>query len=162
MPPAEKLLPEDTLAVVTAPDWGRLAAVYRNSAYGRFWSDPAMRPMKEHFISKWKEELLRPLERELGVSFDSYADLPQGQLTLALTSNHWQGNADHLPGLLLLLDTRNKGPLLRQEPRGLASAVDGRRQADPHRAPARPGVLSLSGRHQYDPEGPEEDLPSAV
>ena len=113
VPPPEKLLPDDTLVVITAPDWSRLTAIYRNSAYGRFWNDPAMKPLKGHFLSKWQEELVRPLERELGVSLDTYASLPQGQLTLALTKNDWQGNADHPPGFLLLLDTKDKGPVLK-------------------------------------------------
>ena len=106
VPPADKLLPADTTVVITAPDWPKLSAIYRNSAYGRFWNDPATKPLKDHFISKWQEELLRTLERELSVSFDSYASLPQGQLTLALTKNDWQGSADHPPGFLLLLDTK--------------------------------------------------------
>jgi len=113
VPPAERLLPDDTLVVITAPDWSRLTAIYRNSAYGHFWNDPAMKPLKDRFLSKWQEELLRPLERELGVSLGSYASLPQGQLTLALTKNDWQGNADHPPGFLLLLDTRDQSPVLK-------------------------------------------------
>jgi hypothetical protein len=106
-------LPDDTLVVITAPDWAKLSAVYRNSAYGRFWNDPATKPFRDHFISKWQEELLKPLERELGVSLDSYTSLPQGQITLALMKNEWQGNPDHPPGFLLLLDTKDKSALLR-------------------------------------------------
>jgi hypothetical protein len=113
VPPAEKLLPDDTLVVVTAPEWSKLSAIYRNSAYGHFWRDPAMRPIKDHLISKWQEELVKPLERELGVSLDTYANFPRGQLTLALTKNDWQGNADHPPGFLLLLDTKDKSPQLK-------------------------------------------------
>ena len=113
IPAAEKLLPDETLVVVTAPDWSRLSAIYRNSAYGQFWSDPAMKPLKDRFISRWQEELVKPLERELGVSFDTYDSLPQGQLTLAITRNGWQGKADQPPGFLLLLDTRDKTHLLR-------------------------------------------------
>jgi hypothetical protein len=113
VPPAEKLLPDDTLVVITAPDWPKLASVYRSSAYGHFWQDPAMKPLKDHFLAKWQEELVKPLARELGVSLEPYASLPQGQLTLALTKNDWQGGADHPPGFLLLLDTKDKSPVLK-------------------------------------------------
>jgi hypothetical protein len=113
VPPVEKLLPDDTLVVLTTPDWPRLSGVYCNSAYGRFWNDPAMKPLKDRFISKWNEELLKPLERELGVSFESYASLARGQITLALTRNEWQGTATHPPGFLLLLDTKDKSSLLK-------------------------------------------------
>jgi hypothetical protein len=113
VPPAEKLLPDDTLVLVTAPDWPKLAALYRESPSGRFWSDPAMAPLKERFLSRWREELVKPLERELGVSFDSYALLLQGQVTLAITRSGSPGSTDQTSGFLLLLDTKDKGPLLR-------------------------------------------------
>ena len=115
VPPAEKLLPDNTLAVFTAPDWSKLTGMYRNSAYGRFWNDPAMRPMREHFVAKCREELIRPLERELGVSLDTYASLMQGQFTLALTKNDWQSGPEHPPGFVLLLDTRDKAPVLKSD-----------------------------------------------
>jgi hypothetical protein len=73
-----------------------------------------MRPMKEHFIAKWRDELIGPLQRELGVGFDTYKGLAQGQITLAITRNDWQGNADHPPGFLLLLDTKDQSPLLKK------------------------------------------------
>jgi hypothetical protein len=113
IPTAERLLSDETLVVITAPDWAKLSAIYRRSAYGQFWSDPAMKPLKDRFISRWQEELVKPLERELGVSLDTYGELPQGQLTLALTQDSSPGKAEQSPGFLLLLDTRDKSPLLK-------------------------------------------------
>lgn len=110
---AEKLLPDETLVLISAPDWTKLSALYHDSAYGRFWNDPAMKPIKDRFISRWQEEMVKPLARELGVSLDNYGGLLQGQLTLAVTRNGWQGKADVPPGFLLLLDTRDKSAVLR-------------------------------------------------
>ena len=73
VPAAEKLLPDETLVLITAPDWAKLSALYGDSAYGRFWNDPAMKPIKDRFISRWQEEIVKPLERELGVSLENYA-----------------------------------------------------------------------------------------
>ena len=47
------------------------------------------------------------------MALDTYADLPQGQLTFAVTRNGWQGKDQQPLGFLLLLDARDKGGLLR-------------------------------------------------
>ena len=72
-----------------------------------------MKPFKDKFLSRWREEVLKPLERDLGVSLDSYASLPQGQLTFAVTKDDWQGSDGQPLGFLLLLDTRDKTDLLK-------------------------------------------------
>jgi len=108
LPGPEKLLPDDTLLVVTTPDFLKLKEIYRQSPTARFLNDPAMKPFTDKFILKWKEEFLKPLQRDLNVDLESYADLAQGQMTFAVTQNGWQGKDDQAPGLLLLLDTRDK------------------------------------------------------
>ena len=113
IPVPEKLLPDDTMIVLTAPDFARVREIYRTSAQTQLWSDPALKPFRDKFMSKLKEELLQPLERDLGVSLDDYANLPQGQVTLAMTQNGWRGTADQPPGFLLLLDARDKGSQLK-------------------------------------------------
>jgi hypothetical protein len=112
-PPAEQLLPDDTLAVVTAPDFPRLRAICQRSPRSRLWNDPALRPLREKFFARWQEEFVRPLERELGLSLDSYGSLLQGQITFAITKGAWQGSDDQPLGFLFLLDTGNKAPVLR-------------------------------------------------
>ncbi len=116
VPPAEKLLPPDTLFVVSAPDWTRLQEVYRKSPQSQFWDDPAMKPFREKFLNKWNEEFVQPLERDLGVKLDDYGALLQGQVTLAVTQEGWQGKEkdDGDPAFLFLLDARDKGDLLRK------------------------------------------------
>ncbi len=111
--PAEKLLPEDTLVVVGTPDFPSLREFYLTSPQTRFLNDPAMKPFTDKFLAKIREELVQPLERELGVKFDDYTDLAQGQLTFAITQNGWQGSSDPLPAALLLLDTKGRSSQLK-------------------------------------------------
>src|SRR5258707_9163744 len=72
-----------------------------------------MKPFKEQFISRWKEEFLAPLERELNTSLDTYGSLPQGQLTFALIQNGSPPDPAQPLGWLLLLDTKNKSAQLK-------------------------------------------------
>jgi hypothetical protein len=113
IPAPEQLLPDDTLIMVTAPDFTKLRAICQKSPKSQLWSDPAMKPLRDKFESRWQEEVVKPIARELNVSLDSYASLPQGQLTFAVTKNAWQGNDDQPLGFLLLLDVRDKVSLLK-------------------------------------------------
>jgi hypothetical protein len=113
VPAPEQLLPDDTLIMVTAPDFAKLRAICRKSPKSQLWNDPAMKPLRDKFLSRWQEEVVKPLARELNVSLDSYASLPQGQLTFALTKGAWQGNDDQPLGFLLLLDALDKTELLK-------------------------------------------------
>lgn len=110
VPPAEKLLPDDTLVMFTVPETAKLKEISKKSPAAQLWNDAAMKPFRDKFMTKLREELIVPLERELGVKFDTYAGLAQGQATLALTANGWQGDKDKAakPGLLFLLDARDK------------------------------------------------------
>ncbi len=115
IPPAEKLLPADTVLTITVPDCARLRALLDKSPQSQFWRDPAMKPFHDKFIAKCNEQLVTPLERELGVKLDDYASLPQGLLTLAITQEGWDGQDDHPLGLLFLLDAKDKQSLLRKD-----------------------------------------------
>ncbi len=114
IPPAEKLLPADTLGMMTVPDWDKAKAAYQDFPMAQLWRDPAMKPFADKFLNKFKEEVLGPLERELGVKLENYADLLHGQVTLAVTQNGWEGQGGQLPGFVLLLDSKNKGDLLKK------------------------------------------------
>src|SRR5271170_6472479 len=113
IPPAENLLPADTLFLVTAPDCAALRAALHQSPQWLLWNDPAMKPFHDKFMAKWDEKFVAPLERDLGVKLADFADLPQGQFTLAVTQNGWNGNDDKMPGILLLLDAKDKSDLLK-------------------------------------------------
>jgi hypothetical protein len=113
IPPAENLLPSDTLFFLTIPDCATLRTAAHQSPQWLFWSDPAMKPFHDKFMAKLDETLVAPLEQSLGVKLADFADLPQGQLTFAVTQNGWTGSDDPTPGLVLLLDTGDKSDLLK-------------------------------------------------
>ena len=100
--------------LVTAPDFAATRAAARQSSGWLFWNDPAMKPFHDKFMARWNERFIAPLEHDLGVKLNDYASLPQGQLTFAVTQNGWNGTDDSAqPGLLLLLDARDKSSLLK-------------------------------------------------
>jgi hypothetical protein len=113
IPPAENLLPSDTLFVVTAPDCTVLRSAMNQSPQWLLWNDPAMKPFHDKFMDKWNESFAAPLEHDLGVKLADFRDLPQGQFTFAVTQNGWDGTGDQTPGLILLLDAKNKSDLLK-------------------------------------------------
>jgi hypothetical protein len=113
IPPCEKLLPDDTLIVVSVPDFAKMREIYKSSPQAQLWNDPAMKAFKDNFLSHLQDDLVRPLERDLGVSLDNYTSLPQGQLTLAITQNGWPGPDSSAPGALLLLDAKEKSGQLK-------------------------------------------------
>ncbi len=114
IPAPEKLLPADTLVMVTAPDFLKLKEIIKKSPQSQLWNDPAMKPFRDKFTSKCEEEFVKPLERELDVKFDDYTGLLQGQATLAVTQNGWQGEDNQSPGLLLVVDAKEKSSQLKK------------------------------------------------
>ena len=113
IPPAEKILPDDTLVLFSVPDFAKVREIYKNSSQSRFWNDPAMKPFKDKFMSHWNDEFVKPLERDLNIRFDDYTSLLQGQLTLALIQNGWQGSDDDSLGVLVLVDAKDKSSQLK-------------------------------------------------
>ena len=108
----EKLLPDDTLVVVTAPDFGKLRADFKKTPQNQFWHDPSMKSFTERFMSKWTEEVVKPLERDLGIKLGDLANLAQGQVTLGL--RQLGGQASDEGGVVLLVDTKDKADQLKQ------------------------------------------------
>lgn len=114
VPPPEKLLPSDTLLMITAPDFAKLSEIFKKSPQSQFWNDPAMKAYKDNFTTKWEEDFVKPLERDLGIKFEDYTGLLQGQVTVAVTESGWQGKEDQAPGMLLLVDAKDKGAQLKK------------------------------------------------
>lgn len=108
------MLPADTLAVITVPDVAEARRLYHQSPQTRFWSDPALQPFVDKFWKKFDAEVLKPFEEKTGTSLTNLLDLAQGQCTLALTRNGWPAQPGASPGLVLLLDTRNRAPRLKE------------------------------------------------
>src|ERR1041385_7750223 len=112
-PTPDKLLPDEVLGVITVPDWAKARAAYDDNASNRLWRDPVLKPFKDKLVNKITEEFLKPLERELGVKLKDYSELAQGQFTLAVLQNGWQGKPEPLPAWLLLIDTRDRSGQLK-------------------------------------------------
>ena len=113
VPPPERLLPADTLGVVTIPDYLKARSAYEQEAMNQLWRDPAMKPFKEKLMTKIKEEWITPLENQLGVKFSDYSGLAQGQITFAVIQNGWQGKDQPAPAWLVLIDTKEHSGQLR-------------------------------------------------
>ena len=79
----------------------------------RLWKDAALKPFKEKFLEKFKSDVVTPLEREFGIKCADYAGLARGQLTLAITSNGWDGKSEQTPGFLFLMDSKDKSDALK-------------------------------------------------
>ncbi len=113
VPPAEKLLPSDTLGFLTVPSWTNGQVSFSNSAVGQLWADPAMKPLKEKFFEKFNAEKIEPLEKELGFKFADYLKLARGQFTIAVVPNGWDGRSEKTPGVVWLIDTKENSSQLK-------------------------------------------------
>jgi hypothetical protein len=112
IPPAENLLPADTLALVTVPDFSTLRAASAQSPEWLLWNDPAMKPFHDDFVAKWNNKFIASMEQNLGLHLSDFLPLLQGQLTFAVTQNGWNGSGPASPAMVLLLDARGKSDLL--------------------------------------------------
>lgn len=113
VPPAENLLPSDTLGFFTVPDCNALRAASKVSPQLMFWNDPAMKPFHDKFMNKLSDQYTAPLEKELGLNVADFADLLQGQFTIAITLNGSNLHDDIVPGFVLLLDAKSKSDQLK-------------------------------------------------
>jgi hypothetical protein len=113
VPPPEKLLPADTLAVFTVPEYGKTKAQSEKWPASQWWNDPSMKPFKDKFMGKLRSEVIAPMEKEFGLKLSDYYGLAQGQMTMAITRGAWDGSNDETPGFVLLMDTRDKSDVLK-------------------------------------------------
>lgn len=112
-PAPEQLLPDDTLAMISLPDFARVQRASRDSAMWRLWRDPAMAPFRDKFLHEFQEDVVDPFESKTGLNLAEYAGLLRGQITLGVTRNGWTGTENPLPGLVLLIDTGDQAEQLR-------------------------------------------------
>jgi hypothetical protein len=108
LPVPARLLPKDTLAVFTIPDWGKASDGMSASGTGRLWADPAMKAFRDNFEKKFTEKVLGTIEKDLGIKASDYTSLARGQMTLAVVQDGWKGDPDTEPGLVMVLDTKDK------------------------------------------------------
>jgi Protein of unknown function (DUF3352) len=116
VPAPESLLANDTLLVLTIPDYTKAHATWAQGPTFRLWDDPAVKPFRDKFTAKLKSEYIEPLEKELGIKFGDYTDLAQGQVTFAITQGDWDGSSPgKRPGFMLLVDTKDKSDQLKSK-----------------------------------------------
>jgi hypothetical protein len=111
VPPAEQLLPDDIIGLVTVPDWTKLVGGYDRSAWGQLWADPSMKAFRQNFSSNFQADFLNPLEKQLGVKLADYQELLQGQVTLALMPPK-EGSKQFM-SFLVLIDSKDKSDQLK-------------------------------------------------
>jgi hypothetical protein len=111
--PPEKLLPKDTVFVLTAPDAPNAWATMTNSPYGKMWADPAVKAFNDKFISNFQKDVLAPIEREFGFKFDDYAGLARGQFTIAVIQNPGATKPEERYARLLIVDAKDQAGKLR-------------------------------------------------
>jgi hypothetical protein len=103
--PAQKLLPKDTVLLVSVPDPGKALDVVANSSIGRLWRDPAAKAFKDKFNAKLQSAAVGPLERQLGIHFADYEGLARGQMTLALIPVNDPAKTNEHYAAVFLLDS---------------------------------------------------------
>src|SRR5580698_8495647 len=75
IPPAENLLPADTLVMVTVPDFSTLRATSEQSPEWLLWNDPAMKPFHDNFMARWNNKFIAPMEQNLGLHVSDFLPL---------------------------------------------------------------------------------------
>lgn len=112
--PPEKLLPNDTLVVITAPDTRAFLAMATNAPMGQMWRAPEMKPFRDKFEAKLKDALGGSLDKDLGVKLEDFSDLAQGQTTFALLPNDQPDRPEEKFAPVLLLDAKDHADQLKK------------------------------------------------
>ena len=110
-PAAEKLLPADTLVVLTVPDLDKAAAAAKDFSFAQLWNDPAMKPFTYKFETKVRE-LIGQDDKNFTRDWQEFKPLLGGQITFALVGNGWQGEPNSTPDPVVLIDVKDKAKQL--------------------------------------------------
>ena len=111
VPPAEKLLPADTLAVITIPDADKAAAAVKDFSLAQLWNDPAMRPFAYKLETKLRE-LVGQEDKNFSRDWQEFRPLLSGQMTFAVIRNDWAGEPNTMPDYAMLLDVKDNAKQL--------------------------------------------------
>jgi hypothetical protein len=120
VPPAEKLLPKDTILVATVPDWAKAKLFWANAPYAKLLQDPSLKPFEDKFLDKFTNSVIKPIEQNLGIKFSDYQGLAQGQVTFALVQVTPKDKSDSRVAAILIMDTKDHAGQLKAS---LAQAV---------------------------------------
>ena len=114
VPAPSELFPQDTLALLTIPDYASAQTQFQSEAFGRLWADASMKPFRDKFQAGFKHEVLGDLEKQLGIKSEDYLALLQGQVSIAILENGWNAaDSKTEPALVVVLDTKDKGSELK-------------------------------------------------
>jgi hypothetical protein len=124
VPAPDRLLPADTLVMVTLPDWQTAASGWEDHPMNRFWNDPAMGPFRKQLTGTVRRELFAPFEGEMGVRLGELTGLLRGQLTVALVQNGWPDRSGSRPALVILADTGDRAERMGELLKGWRSKLE--------------------------------------
>lgn len=110
VPPAEELLPSDTLFYLTIPDANRSSQTWSSQAPARLWADPVMRPFRDHFEGQIRTRILRPFEELTQFGWTDLLKKTPAQITFAVLPSDATNTPNRDLSFLLLLDCGDKGP----------------------------------------------------
>ncbi len=104
--PAEALLPDDTLALITVRDIARTNKAYQEAPFHKLLKDPALQPFLSKFNESCEKYFLKPLEEKFSLDLTKVGEMAEGQLTFALTPGAEFGK--NIPGFLVMTDVGSK------------------------------------------------------
>ncbi len=107
VPPPDKLLPKDTMLVLTAPDWSKGTMFSSNQPFAKMWRDPAMKPFRDKFVDKLETSVVGPLEKSLGFKLADYMGLANGQVTFAVIPVTPKSASDAPLALVFLMESKD-------------------------------------------------------
>ncbi|MCX8109185.1 MAG: hypothetical protein N3G20_10305 [Verrucomicrobiae bacterium] len=110
LPPAEQLLPRETVTVICIPDCTRFVAAQREAGLVRLWKDPDMAKFRESVSERLSRAVVVPVERFSGLKAADMLELFQGQLAVGVTLDE----QSPVPGLTFIIDAGTKADRLSQ------------------------------------------------
>ncbi|MCC6125314.1 MAG: hypothetical protein IT426_10155 [Pirellulales bacterium] len=84
-PTAARLLPENTVFMVSIPNARELAEKFTNTSLGKILQDPQMKPLVEQIYGSLGE-LVATAKEQIGLSLSEIVALPQGEITFAVVA----------------------------------------------------------------------------
>jgi hypothetical protein len=103
-PPAPKLLPERTLAVLRITDVPLLRERFRETALGRISQDEEVKPLVSQLYAS-AQELWKEIEDRVGLPLDQLLQIPQGEVAIAFVAPPEQRAA-----VVAILDVKDQLP----------------------------------------------------
>lgn len=97
-PPATRLLPQSTVALLSIPDAQDMAERFMNTSLGRMSQDPQLQPLVKQVYGAVVEATAE-MKEQIGLSLPELLAVPQGELTLAVVAPE-----EGPPAVVALLD----------------------------------------------------------